>query len=72
MKIPSLENQRVKLTLLDLSNYKHLSKIAQQPKLVQYSPSKIENSEDFKDYVQTSVDNYYHKNAIPFIPSMKL
>ncbi|WP_100611711.1 GNAT family N-acetyltransferase [Confluentibacter lentus] len=67
MKAPTLENLRVKLSLLDLSNYKHLSDIAQQPNLVQYSPSKIDTPEDLKDYVQTAVDDYYHKTGIPFI-----
>lgn len=67
MKAPTLENNRVKLTLLDLSNYKHLLDIAQQPNLVQYSPSKIDTPEDLKDYVQTAVDAYYHQTAIPFI-----
>ncbi|ULC57976.1 GNAT family N-acetyltransferase [Flaviramulus sp. BrNp1-15] len=67
MTAPNLENNRVKLTLLDLSNYKHLTQIAQQEKLVQYSPTKVDTPEDLKDYVQTAVDNYYHKTAIPFI-----
>lgn len=67
MKAPTLENERVKLTLLDLSNYKHLTTIAQEPNLVQYSPSKIDTPEDLKDYVQQAVDGYYHKTAIPFI-----
>ncbi len=67
MKAPTLENHRVKLSLLDLSNYKHLSHIAQEPNLVQYSPSKIDTPEDLKEYVQTAVDDYYHKTAIPFI-----
>tara|TARA_R110002050_G_scaffold100607_2_gene208371 strand:+ start:19625 stop:20191 length:567 start_codon:yes stop_codon:yes gene_type:complete len=67
MKAPTLENNRVKLSLLDLSNYKHLSEIAQQRNLVQYSPSKIDTSDNLKNYVQTAVDTYYHKTAIPFI-----
>ena len=67
MIAPTLENDRVKLSLLDLSNYKQLIHIAQQPNLVQYSPSKIDTPQDLKDYVQTAVDNYYHKTAIPFI-----
>ena len=67
MNIPPLENDRVKLTLLDLSNYKHLLDIASQKDLVQYSPSRIETPEDLKDYVQSAVDQYYHKMAIPFI-----
>ncbi len=67
MKAPTLENNRVKLSLLDLSNYKHLLEIAQQHNLVQYSPSKIDTPNDLKNYVQTAVDAYYHKTAIPFI-----
>lgn len=67
MKTPTLENQRVKLSLLDLSNYKHLTKIAQQPNLLYYSPNKIDTPDALKTYVQTAVDNYYHKTAIPFI-----
>lgn len=67
MKIPTIENARVKLTLLDLSNYKNLINISQQLNLVQYSPSKIDTPEDFKAYVQNAVDNYYQKTAIPFI-----
>lgn len=67
MKAPTLENHRVKLTLLDLSNYKHLSHIAQEPNLMQYSPSKIDTPEDLKAYVQTAVDDLYHNSAIPFI-----
>jgi RimJ/RimL family protein N-acetyltransferase len=67
MTIPILENNRVKLTLLDLSNYKHLNDIAKQDKLVQYSPTKINTPADFREYVQTAVDKYYDKTAIPFI-----
>jgi RimJ/RimL family protein N-acetyltransferase len=67
MKAPTLENDIVKLSLLDLSNYKHLIPIGQQYKLVQFSPSKIDTSDDLKTYVQTAVDAYYNKTAIPFI-----
>ena len=67
MRIPSLENERVKLTLLDLSNNKHLTEIALQPNLIQYSPSKIDTADDLKVYVQNAVDGYYQKTAIPFI-----
>ena len=45
MKAPFLENQRVRLSLLDLSNYEHLLSIANQDKLVQFSPSKIDKVE---------------------------
>ena len=72
MNIPPLENDRVRLTLLDLSNYKHLLDIAAQKDLVQYSPSRIETPEELKTFVQTAVDHYYHQKAIPFIVYDKL
>ncbi|MDO6597342.1 GNAT family protein [Oceanihabitans sp. 2_MG-2023] len=67
MNTPQLENEHVKLTLLDLSNYKHLAIIAEEKDLVYYSPSAISPSEKLKEYVQRAVDRYYHKTAIPFI-----
>ena len=67
MNTPNLENEFVKLTLLDLSNYEHLIPIAQQDKLIQFSPSDISTPEVLKEYVQTAVDGYYHKTTIPFI-----
>lgn len=72
MTIPTLENNRVKLTLLGMSNYKHLIAIAQQPNLVYYSPSKIDTPEALKTYVQTAIDDYYHKTSIPFVVFDKL
>ncbi len=62
-----LENDFVKLTLLDLSNYKYLSEIAKEKDLIFYSPSTISTSESLKEYVQTAVDGYYNKTIIPFI-----
>jgi RimJ/RimL family protein N-acetyltransferase len=67
MKAPTLENSRVKLSLLDLSNYKHLESIAQQKDLIYYSPSDISTPKKLRDYVQLAVDGYYHKIVIPFI-----
>lgn len=67
MKAPTLENNRVKLNLLDLSNYEHILDVAQQEKLIQYSPSDISTAEKLKVYVQTAVDGYYHKTIIPFL-----
>ena len=67
MKVPTLENNRVKLALLDLSNYKHLVEIASQDNLIQYSPSDISTPEKLKEYTQVAVDGYYHKTIIPFI-----
>jgi len=67
MKIPSLENSRVKLSLLDLSNYHHLMKISQEPALLKFSPNDITTVDKLKNYVQQAVDGYYHKTTIPFI-----
>lgn len=67
MNIPTLENNRVKLSLLDLSNYKHLETIAQEKNLIFYSPSDISSPEKLRNYVQVAVDGYYHKTTIPFI-----
>ena len=67
MTTPYLENESVKLTLLDLSNYEHLSQIARQDRLIQFSPSDITSPEKLKEYVQTAVDGYYQKTTIPFI-----
>ena len=66
MPTPYLENDFVKLSLLDLSNYEHLVPIAQQDKLIQFSPSDISTPEALKDYVQRAFDGYYHKTTIPF------
>lgn len=62
-----LENDRVKLSPLTLDNYHHLIDIGKEPKLVQYSPSKIDTPEDLKVYVETALDWQNHKTAIPFI-----
>ncbi len=67
MIAPTLENERVKLALLDLSNCEYLLDVAKQERLIQYSPSKIDTLEDLRDYVQTAVDGYYHKTTMPFI-----
>ncbi|OUR91105.1 GNAT family N-acetyltransferase [Flavobacteriales bacterium 34_180_T64] len=67
MKIPHLENNYVKLSLLDLSNYNHILHIARQDNLIQFSPSDIGTDEKLKAYVQTAVDGYYHNTTIPFI-----
>jgi len=67
MIVPTLENDSVKLSLLDLSNYKHLIPIAQQEKLIQFSPSDISTPEKLKEYVEIAVDGYYNKTTIPFI-----
>ncbi|SHH48018.1 GNAT family N-acetyltransferase [Winogradskyella jejuensis] len=67
MKAPTLENNRVKLSLIDLSNFKQLQTIAQEKDLIHYSPSDISTPDKLRDYVQVAVDGYYHKSIIPFI-----
>ncbi|HLV38920.1 GNAT family protein [Xanthomarina sp.] len=67
MKIPHLENSHVKLTLMDLSNYKYVQDIAAEKDLIFYSPSGISTPEELKTYVQIAVDGYYTKTTIPFI-----
>ena len=67
MIVPTLENTRVKLTLLDLSNYEQLLDIAKEKDLIFYSPSDISTPEKLRAYVQVAVDGYYHKSIIPFI-----
>lgn len=72
MKAPTLENERVKLSLLDLSNYKHLISIATQKNLIQYSPNDISTPEKLKHYVEDAVFGYYQKTTIPLIIFDKL
>ncbi|MFD2726468.1 GNAT family N-acetyltransferase [Hyunsoonleella rubra] len=63
----TLENTRVKLSPLTLNNYHHLIEIAMEPKLVQYSPSKIDTPEDLRLYVKTALEAQKNRTAIPFI-----
>ncbi|HZW63830.1 MAG TPA: GNAT family protein [Flavobacteriaceae bacterium] len=72
MLAPYLENNQVKLTLLDLSNYQYLIDIAKEKDLVYYSPSQIASPEELKKYVQEAVNEYYNGTAIPFIIYDKL
>lgn len=67
MITPYLENDFVKLILLDLSNYKHLIPIAEQDRLIHFSPSDISSPKKLKEYVQFAVDGYYHRTIIPFV-----
>lgn len=63
----TLENTFVKLSLLDLSNYKCLLPISNETDLIYFSPSDISSPEKLKEYVQTAIDGYYHKTTIPFL-----
>ena len=64
MNAPTLENKRVKLTLLDLSNYHYISEISKEDKLVQYSPSPIHTDEDLKTYVDIAVEGFYNRTVM--------
>lgn len=70
--IPTLENERVQLSALSLSNYKKLIPIASQEKLVQYSPTAIETPERLRNYVQTALQQFRDGSGIPFIVYDKL
>ena len=64
---PILENKRVKLSLLDLNNYKKLSAIAKQNDLILYSPSDISTEKKLEAYVKLAVEGYKENSTIPFI-----
>ena len=51
MKAPQLENDSVKLTLLDLTNYTQLQNIAKQKDLLFYSPSDIATADGLRNYI---------------------
>ena len=72
MNIPVLENDRVKLSLLDLSNYSNLTDIAKEDQLIYYSPSDISTQEKLREYAKVAVKGYYEKTIIPFLVFDKL
>lgn len=65
--IPTLENERVRLSALSLSNYEELLPIASQKKLVSYSPSNIETPTSLKEYVEIAIQQNKDGTGIPFI-----
>jgi RimJ/RimL family protein N-acetyltransferase len=67
MNTPTLESQRVKLSLLSLENYKVLTSIAQERDLICYSPNTISSPEALQVYVKTAVESYTSNVCIPFI-----
>ena len=67
IKTFTLENRFVKLSPLTLENFKELSSIASQEKLVQYSPSDIESPDSLKNYVEIALEQQTNKTSIPFI-----
>lgn len=62
-----LENNRVKLSLLNIDNYKNLKHISEEKDLIFYSPSDISTTEKLKDYVEIAINGLNTKTAIPFI-----
>ena len=72
MKKPVLENERVKLTVLNLDNYKVLEPIAQEKDLIFYSPSDISTPIKLKDYVKTALEGYKDNSVLPFLIYDKL
>ena len=67
IKTFTLENRFVKLSPLTLENFKELSSIASQERLVQYSPSDIESPDSLKNYVEIALEQQTNKTSIPFI-----
>ena len=67
MNIPTLENERVKLSLLTLDNYHHLTIIAQENDLIYYSPSDISTPEKLRNYVEVAEEGFQNKTVLPFI-----
>ena len=67
MQIPTLENQIVRLSPLELAHVELLSPIASQDRLVQYSPSNISTPSVLKEYIQAALLQYEQQTSIPFI-----
>jgi len=64
---PTLENNRVKLSLLNIDNYSHLIKIAQEKDLIYYSPSVISSTKHLKNYVEIAIKGFNDNTILPFI-----
>ncbi len=65
--IQCLENDRVKLSLLDLSHTERLISIANDPDLLQYSPSEVHNPQLLRAYILEALNDFYKGTSIPFI-----
>lgn len=63
----TLENERVRLSLLDLSHVEKLISIASEPGLLTYSPSEIHTQEHLKTYIGDAIRKYYEGTDIPYI-----
>jgi len=62
-----LENERVKLSPLNLQNFESLIPVASQENLVQYSPSDIATPSSLKNYVEIALQQVKAGTSIPFI-----
>lgn len=62
-----LENDRCRLELLTLQNYKYIEAIAFTKDLIYYSPSDVSTKENYKTYVDIAISNFENKTALPFI-----
>jgi RimJ/RimL family protein N-acetyltransferase len=67
MTIPSLENERVRLTPLNFDNYYYLTNIAQEKDLIYFSPSDISSPEKLKLYVEVALEGFNNKTVMPFL-----
>jgi RimJ/RimL family protein N-acetyltransferase len=65
--VATLENLRVKLSPLKLEDSDHLFPIAQQEKLVQYSPSDIATLPALKNFIGMALEQQLQKTGIPFV-----
>ena len=72
LEAPILENDRVKLLPLSMTNYHLLHEIALEHKIIQYSPSNISNEKEYTQYVKTALKEQEKGKAIPFIIYDKL
>jgi len=62
-----LENERALLLPLSLENFHELQEVANQDKLIQFSPSNISTPEALKAYVEKALSLQEKKSAVPFI-----
>lgn len=67
MNAPTLENDRVKLSLLSMTNYERLLAIAKEKDIIYYSPSDISTPQKLRAYVEVAINGFYNKTIIPFI-----
>ena len=64
---PTLENEYVNLSPLNLDNYEKLISVASQEELVQYSPSHIYTPDTLRNYVSIALEQKEGNTSIPFI-----